>query len=190
VIARRLCEKSENGGTGNGEDGDTHLGTSTRGDWGSWLRGWDNWDGGVLWWLGNTGSSWEDREGRLGWLSDWWALRGAWADWLYGCWALRGAWADWLGLLWLGAASSGRDGTSSGRARGGSPGGGQVDGSGWDRDVRSLGPSGARGNLGTAGSDGDDLGLVDNGTRVGKSNTSENGSRNSGDGRELHFDFG
>lgn len=150
-----LSKESEDGSTGDGEDGDAHLGTSTLELWGLW-DGWNDWDGGVGWDLWNTGSS---------------------GDWVGG--DNRGSlnWSLWLLLNW------GLDWSSSG---GWSWGGGNWSW-GLDWDVGG-GVSWASWLLWWAGSDGHNLGLVDDNVWVGNGIDTEDNGGDSGDGRETHFD--
>lgn len=169
-----LCEESENGGTGDGEDGDTHLGSGTLE---SWWGGWDDWDGGVGWDGWNTGSS-GDWVGWGGWgLSLNWSLNwDLWGLWLFNLWLLDLWLLDlWLLNLWGWLWGWGNLWSSG------------LWGWGGDWDVGG-GVSWASSLLWWARSDGHDLGLVDDNVWVGNSIDTEDNGGDSGDGRETHFD--
>jgi hypothetical protein len=149
-----LCQKGKDGGTGDGEDGDTHLGTSTLEL--SWWGDWNDWDGSVAWGGWGSGSSGDWGDWRWGsWLL--WSLGDNWGFWNLCDWGNRGNWSL-SGWSW---------------------------GNNWDV---GGGVSWASSLLWWAGSDGHDLGLVDDNVWVGNGIDTEDNGGDSGDGRETHFD--
>lgn len=194
LVVGNLCHEGKDGGTGDGEEGDTHLGSSTIVL--SWWGTWDDWGGAVAWGRWDTGSSgdWGNWGGwllGLGlWSGDWggavvvdWSL-----DWLLGLWGLDlwglGLWG--LGLWGLDLWGLTRNWSSWGWGHSCSGGGWNWGGNNWD--VGGGRGSWARWLLWWAGSDGHDLGLVDDNVWVGNGIDTEDNGGDSGDGRETHFD--
>jgi hypothetical protein len=175
-IVGNLCHEGKDGGTGDGEDGDTHLGSSTLEL--SWWSNWDDWGGAVAWGRWNTSSSgdWGNWSNWSLWLlSLWdWSDSSVSVDWLlWDLWGLwNWSWGDWSWGLWGWGDNNGSGGWSWGG----------------DWDVGGGRGSWASWLLWWAGSDGHDLGLVDDNVWVGNGIDTEDNGGDSGDGRETHFD--